>query len=106
IEGVGGTPFAFAYFDKDGKEISNANRSQKIAECRSNVNKCDVQRAEWIELEPEYSEWADDETPSAATYTHKCYKNQRRTIIIREKNTCSNEIRIKVQRSETRKVEI
>lgn len=35
VGGPGGRAFAYAYFDKQGKEISNANRAEKIAECRT-----------------------------------------------------------------------
>ncbi len=67
-EAVGGRPdIGFAYFDKQGKEISNANREEKIAECRRGTPTPEPSPTTTPQCEPSFS-YRSVETTIASEY--------------------------------------
>lgn len=94
-----GLPAGHCYFDINAIPFLDP-RSPKVAECN---NRC-VPR--WEELEPELGEWLDGPAPKAEADTvqqTKCYQHRRK--IVREQNTCTKEIRVKVDTWDEREVE-
>lgn len=92
------------FFDIDGKPFNPTKEPAKTKACR---DRC---VPEWKELEERsIGEWEDYQAPPSfgeAAITDKCYKDQRRLIIVFEENKCPQGKRELRRFYEYRKVEI
>lgn len=103
VEQVGVKPIGGIWFDINGNPFTNPERNtDKIAACR---NRCVPQ---WFELETrKIGEWEVDPNPVVpSTLTQKCYKYERRLVIVFEQNSCTKETRELRRFYETRTVEV
>lgn len=98
-EPVVGRAAGHCYFDKDGRAFYDPH-SPKVSECR---NRC---VPTWvIDEKREYGPWEDSQG-YGFTKTKKCYKTQRRLVIVYEVNTCTKERREVKRYYESKQVEI
>lgn len=98
-EPVKGNPAGHCYFDINGRPFYDP-RSPKVGECR---NRC---VPTWVVDEKrEYGPWEDSQG-YGFTKTKKCYKTQRRLVIVYQVNTCTKERKELKRYYESKQVEI